>query len=193
MSERWATFDCYGTLVDWPTGVRETLQRLWPDVDGRTVLEVYMRLEPRMQEGRGIPYRQVMAETLADVADELGLAVPAGEHDALTESLPTWRVFPEVPHALTEIRTRGWRLAILSNTDPDLLEASIATIGVEIDERVVASDIGSYKPAVRSLGDLLPAHRSRAHAPRARRRVVVPRHRAVREARSAGGVDRSAR
>ena len=147
MSERWATFDCYGTLVDWPAGVRETMQRLWPDVDGRTLLEVYMRLEPRVQEGRGIPYRQVMAETLAGVADELGLAVPAGEHDALSESLPIWRVFPEVPHALTETRSRGWRLAILSNTDPDLLEASIATIGVEIDERVVASDIGSYKPA----------------------------------------------
>jgi FMN phosphatase YigB (HAD superfamily) len=56
-------------------------------------------------------------------------------------------VFPEVPGSLGELRDRGWRLAILSNTDPGLLDASIASIGVEIDECVVASDIGSYKPA----------------------------------------------
>ncbi|MGH2630588.1 MAG: HAD family hydrolase [Actinomycetota bacterium] len=148
MSDRWATFDCYGTLVDWPTGVRETMQRLWPRADGRALLEAYMRLEPRAQEGRGTPYREVMAETMSGVADELGLAVPVGESDALAASLPTWLVFHEVPVALTELRARGWRLAILSNTDPDLLEASIDSIGIEIDERVVASDIGSYKPAV---------------------------------------------
>ena len=84
---------------------------------------------------------------MAQVADELGLTVPEGEAHALADALPSWRVFPEVPDALTELRDRGWKLAILSNTDPDLLEASISSIGVEIDERVVASDIGSYKPA----------------------------------------------
>jgi len=148
MSERWATFDCYGTLVDWPGGVRETLQRVWPEGDGDTLLAVYMRLEPGVQEGRGIPYREVMAETMAQVAEELGLTVPEGETHALAEALRSWRVFPEVPSALSELREdRGWKLAILSNTDADLLEASIASIGVEIDERVVASDIGSYKPA----------------------------------------------
>jgi 2-haloacid dehalogenase len=148
VSDRWATFDCYGTLVDWSAGLRETMRRLWPEVDGGTALEVYMRLEPRVQEGRSIPYREVMAETLSGAADELGVVVPQGERDALAESLPTWRVFPDVPAALSALRARGWRLAILSNTDADLLEASIDAIGVEIDERVVASDIGSYKPAI---------------------------------------------
>jgi 2-haloalkanoic acid dehalogenase type II len=100
-----------------------------------------------VQEGRGIPYREVMAETMAGVAAELGLTVPEGESHALAASLPGWRVFPEVPGSLGELRDRGWRLAILSNTDPGLLDASIASIGVEIDECVVASDIGSYKPA----------------------------------------------
>lgn len=147
MGDRWATFDCYGTLVDWPGGVRETMQRLWPEADGDALLAAYMRLEPGVQEGRGIPYREVMAETMARVADELGLTVPEGQAQALADALPSWRVFPEVQGALAELRDRGWKLAILSNTDPDLLEASIASIGVEIDERVVASDIGSYKPA----------------------------------------------
>ncbi len=147
MGERWATFDCYGTLVDWPSGVRETMQGLWPEADGEALLTAYMRIEPAVQEGRGVPYREVMAETMARVADELGLTVPEAGSYALANSLPSWRVFPEVPRALTQLRVRGWRLAILSNTDADLLDASIASIGVEIDERVVASDIGSYKPA----------------------------------------------
>lgn len=147
MGDRWATFDCYGTLVDWLGGVRATLERLWPDPDGDLLLQSYMRIEPRVQEGRGIRYAEVMAQTMAGVAGELGLTVPEGEADALASSLPSWRVFPEVPASLTELHDAGWKLAILSNTDPGLLDASIAAVGVEIDERVVASDIGSYKPA----------------------------------------------
>ncbi len=147
MNERWATFDCYGTLVDWMGGIRATLARLWPGEDSSALLERYHSIEPVVQAGRGIPYRQVMAETLAGLAEAQGLAVPPGEEDALAESLPSWPVFPEVPGALAELRARGWRLAILSNTDPDLLEASITAIGVPVDLRVVASEIGSYKPA----------------------------------------------
>jgi 2-haloacid dehalogenase len=150
--ERWATFDCYGTLVDWLGGTRATLERLWPDASGDdSLLEAYMRIEPGVQaeerEGRAIPYRQVMAETMARVADELGLTVPEGEADALARSLPGWRVFPEVPGALSVLREAGWRLAILSNTDRDLLDASLAAIGVPVDLTVVASEIGSYKPS----------------------------------------------
>ena len=142
-----ATFDCYGTLVDWPGGVRDTMHGLWPEADGDALLEAYMRIEPARQEGRGTPYRDVMAETMTAVAVEQGLEVPDGSAYALAEALPAWRVFPEVAGSLGEARSRGWKLAILSNTDADLLEASIASIGVEIDERVVASEIGSYKPA----------------------------------------------
>jgi 2-haloacid dehalogenase len=78
------------------------------------------------------------------------LGVPAGEQDALGRSLPEWEPFPEAPGALEEARARGWRLAVLSNTDPDFLAASLARIGVEFDLTVVASEIGSYKP--------VPAH-----------------------------------
>lgn len=145
--ERWATFDCYGTLVDWRSGIRGRLASLWPEADADRLLDRYHAIEPSVQAGRGVAYRSVMAETLSGVAAAEGLAVPAGAEDALAESLPSWPVFPEVPAALSELRARGWRLAILSNTDPDLLDASIRAIGVEVDERVVASAIGSYKPA----------------------------------------------
>ena len=76
-----------------------------------------------------------------------GLGAPPGEEAALARSLPTWEPFPEAPAALQELRERGWRLAILSNTDPDFLAASLERIGVPVDLTVVASDIGSYKPA----------------------------------------------
>ena len=147
MTDRWATFDCYGTLIDWFGGVRSQLVRLWPDADAGALLTTYLGAEARLQEGRGTPYRQVMAEALEAVGQEQGATVPESERDALAASLPSWIVFPEVPGALRELRARGWKLAILSNTDPDLLDASVHAIDVPIDERIVASDIGSYKPA----------------------------------------------
>jgi Predicted hydrolase (HAD superfamily) len=146
VSERWATFDCYGTLIDWHGGIRTTLARLWPDADLTDLLRTYLHLEAEVQAGRGIPYREVMAETLVRLAAEEGLALADGDRDALGASLPAWRVFPEVPGALRGLRDGGWCLGILSNTDPELLDASLTAIGVPVDVRVVASEIGSYKP-----------------------------------------------
>ena len=146
-SDRWATFDCYGTLIDWMGGIRSTLAALWPDQDAGRLLARYHEVEPSVQAGRGIAYRAVLAETLAWVAATEGLAIPAEREDALGQSLPSWPVFPEVPASLAELRGRGWKLGILSNTDPEFLDASLTAIGVPVDERVVASEIGSYKPA----------------------------------------------
>jgi 2-haloacid dehalogenase len=146
-SERWASFDCYGTLIDWMSGIRSTLGSLWPGADVDPLVGRYQLIEPTVQAGRGIAYRAVMEETLAGVAAAAGLEVPDGSADALGESLPSWPVFPEVPGALRELQAREWRLAILSNTDPDLLEASLAAIRVPVDVRIVASEVGSYKPA----------------------------------------------
>ena len=140
---RWATFDCYGTLIDWNGGIRGELARLWPAADADELLRRYHELEPEVEhEEPGLSYREVMRRVLARLGD-----VPAGEDDALGRSLKEWRAFPEVRESLERARGRGWRLAILSNTDRDFIEASKATIGVPFDEAVVASEIGSYKPA----------------------------------------------
>jgi 2-haloacid dehalogenase len=147
MPDRWVTFDCYGTLIDWMAGIRATLASLWPAADAGALLSRYHDVEPTVQAGSGIAYRTVMAETLTQVATAEGLIVPTGRADALGASLPTWPFFPEVPGSMSELRARGWRLGILSNTDADLLDASLTAIGVPVDLRVVASDIRSYKPA----------------------------------------------
>jgi len=92
-------------------------------------------------------YRDVMANVLAELADEEARPLPDGERDALGRSLPGWPVFPEVPAALAETRARGWKLVALTNSDPDFIAASIDAIGVPFDGAIPASAIGSYKPA----------------------------------------------
>jgi 2-haloacid dehalogenase len=147
VAERWATFDCYGTLVDWMSGIRATFERLWPEADADELVGRYHSIERRVQAGSGISYRRIMQKGLSGVAAADGLTIPLGEEDALGASLSSWPVFVEVPDALATLRAEGWKLAILSNTDADLLEASLGEIGVPVDHRVVASTIGSYKPA----------------------------------------------
>jgi 2-haloacid dehalogenase len=145
--ERWATFDCYGTLVDWNAGIVGVLRRLWPGADLSRLLRNYHALEPLVQEDRGLPYREVGARTLRALAAIDGLPLPAGDDYSLADALPDWPVFDEVPLSLKALKHRGWRLAILSNTDPDLLAASVQRIGVPIDLTITAAEAGSYKPA----------------------------------------------
>jgi 2-haloacid dehalogenase len=148
VTARWATFDCYGTLVDWNAGIGAELGRLLGPSDSERLLARYHVIEPRIQnEHPTWSYRDVMAAVLAELAAESGAALPPGERDALGRSLPGWPVFPEVPGALAEARERGWQLAALSNTDRDLIEASLPAIGVPFELAIVASEIGSYKPA----------------------------------------------
>ena len=145
---RWATFDCYGTRVDWNGGIGAELERHFGAEERDRALARYHELEPEIQaRSPAAAYRQVLAEALAGVAESLGRTLPADERDALGRSLPGWPVFPEVPAALAELRERGWRLVILSNTDRDFIDASMERIGVPFDLAIVASEIGSYKPA----------------------------------------------
>src|SRR5919202_6943529 len=160
--ERWATFDCYGTLIDWDGGIRHELARLFGEHEAPRLLARYHALEPLVQrEDPARSYRDVLAETLTRLAADEELELQEGERDALARSLPTWEPFPEVPAALTEARERGWSLAILSNTDRDFIDASMARLGVPFELAIVAGEIGSYKPAHRHWEDF--SARTRAH------------------------------
>jgi 2-haloacid dehalogenase len=147
MSERWATFDCYGTLIDWEGGIRAAMAAVWPDADPDVLLRRHHAVEPLVQEGRSLTYREVLARCLEAVAAIESRPLSQDARFALADSLPSWRPFPEVPASLAELRDHGWKIAILSNTDPDLLEASVRNIGVDADLRITAADAGSYKPA----------------------------------------------
>jgi 2-haloacid dehalogenase len=150
VAERWATFDCYGTLVDWNGGIRAELESLFGVEHADRLLARYHELEPEIQATRpGSSYREVLTIALEQLAQEEGLTLPEGEASALARSLPSWPVFDDVRPALAEARDRGWRLGILSNTDRDLIDASMVAIGIAFPRVVVASEIGSYKPATR--------------------------------------------
>ena len=139
---RWATFDCYGTLIDWNAGIRAELARVFGEDRADAQLRRYHELEPELEADGTLRYREVMTEAMRR------LGAPAGEESGLAQSLPGWQAFPEVRTSLEEVRRRGWRLAILSNTDPDFIAASKELIGVPFDETVVAGEIGSYKPGL---------------------------------------------
>jgi 2-haloacid dehalogenase len=169
--DRWATFDCYGTLIDWNGGILAELERLFgeekdegeetpieaADADGDPeeaagpseadvkideLLARYHALEREIERDGSLSYRDVMGEAMRR------LGAPEGDRGGLAASLPSWQPFPEVKPALTELRARGWKLAILSNSDLDLIESSKALLGVPFEETVVASQIRSYKPAL---------------------------------------------
>ena len=139
----WATFDCYGTLIDWNGGLRRALGRAFGESRADDMVLRYHEVEPQLQADGRRTYRQVLTDAMAL------LGADAAHRTTLADSLPEWPPFPEVRTALVALRAQGWKLAILSNTDPDYLDASIAQIGVPIDLTVVASAIGSYKPAHR--------------------------------------------
>ena len=143
MAERWATFDCYGTLIDWNGGIRRELARVFGEERADVLLDRYHEVERELEADGSRSYAEVLTEAMRR------LGAPPGDETALARSLPTWEPFPEVPASLRELRERGWRVAILSNTDPDFLAASLERIGVPVDLTVVASEIGSYKPAHR--------------------------------------------
>jgi 2-haloacid dehalogenase len=148
--ERWATFDCYGTLVDWNSGIRAELEELFGTRRADDLLMRFHELEREIQGAKpGASYRAVLRIALEGLAAESGLALPEGESDALARSLPTWPVFDDVRQGLTEVRSRGWRLGILSNTDRDLIDASMESLGVPFETAIGAGEIGSYKPAHR--------------------------------------------
>jgi 2-haloacid dehalogenase len=140
--ERWATFDCYGTLIDWNGGIRAELARVFGEQRAEERLASYHELEPQLEADGRRSYREVLTEGMRRVG------APPAEQDALVRSLPGWPPFPEVTGALEEARAGGWKLAILSNTDRDLIEASMERIGVPFELAIVASEIGSYKPAL---------------------------------------------
>ena len=144
MADRWLTFDCYGTLIDWEGGITDALAPLLPaDVDRDALAKRYIDVEAGLESDRYVSYREILDRAGRALLREYGIE----GRSPLPASLPSWKPFPEVPAALRELRERGYKLAILSNVDRDLLDHSIVNLGVAPDLAVTAQDCGSYKPA----------------------------------------------
>jgi 2-haloacid dehalogenase len=147
---RWATFDCYGTLIDWNGGIGRELERLFGAEHTARLLHGYHEIEREVEHERPeASYREVLTVALVRLAEREGLDLDPSDQDALARSLPAWEPFPEVRATLEDVRGRGWKLAILSNTDRDFIDASMKLIGVPFERAIVASELGSYKPRLK--------------------------------------------
>lgn len=146
MVMRWVTFDCYGTLIDWRHGIRTSLELVFPG-HGARLLDAYNRFEPQVQaEHPTMRYRQVLAETLRRALIEEGIDAAGDDLSVLGDTIGYWPVFPDVRPALEALRAEGWRLALLTNCDRDLIALSRRRLGVDVDAVITAEDVGAYKP-----------------------------------------------
>lgn len=145
------TFDCYGTLVDWDEGIGSAFENAAAaagvEIHRPTLLASWGRIEPEVQRERYRSYREVLAETAARVARHLGWELSLAERDFLAGSLPRWKPFPDTNAALERLAAEGCRLAVLSNVDDDLFEATRRHFTVAFDWVVTAQQVGAYKPA----------------------------------------------
>ena len=143
------TFDCYGTLIDWETGLgdalRTALAPLGVDAGEEELLARYAAYEAEAEAGPYRTYRDVLAHGLRGVAGELGVTPGDDAVAAFSGSVVDWPAFPDSAAALAQLKER-FRLGVLTNCDDDLFAASNRRLGVEFDWIVTAEQAGAYKP-----------------------------------------------
>jgi 2-haloacid dehalogenase len=147
------TFDCYGTLIDWEAGIlmamRPILEEHGKCPPDEEVLGLFGTLEARIESSGYRPYREVLAGVVDGFGETLGFEPSAGERTALAESVENWPPFADTVVALRAFGGK-YRLAVISNIDDDLFQASSARLGVEFDEVVTAEQVGCYKPSLKN-------------------------------------------
>lgn len=156
------TFDCYGTLIDWETGIWDAFQPLIVNDHHRSknlkrnnILESFAKNESRIQhEQPTIPYPVLLANVHRLVADEFALKTTQDMDKAFASSVPHWPAFPDSADSLREL-SQYYKLVILSNIDNESFAASNRKLGVAFDAVYTAETIGSYKPSARNFEYLL--------------------------------------
>lgn len=146
MAGRWVTFDCYGTLVDWWTGMGAAAESVAGE-SASEVLDTYHAHELMLEAERPAhSYRHVLQEGLRRAAADVGVELTGAGDAAFVQAWTTMPVFEDVGPALSQLRDTGWKLAILTNCDDDLIAETQAHIPAEFDLIVTAQQVGSYKP-----------------------------------------------
>ena len=161
------TFDCYGTLIDWETGIVSALRRILSahgkEIDDATLLTLYGDFEQRSERGAFLPYREVLESVVRQFAAELRFTPTGDEVRSLPDSLSTWKPWPDTVAALRQLKTR-FKLTILSNVDDDLFAFTRPQLKVDFDDVITAQQAQAYKPSLKLFELALsrintPAHR----------------------------------
>lgn len=145
---KYLTFDCYGTLVDWRSGLQEALTAALGSLpmSGRELMEVYTAAE-RTEEQEYKSYREVLSATALKLARAFGKDVRPSRTQAFASSVPLWPPFPDSAEGLAALGRMGFKRYILSNVDTDLLRGTIVNNGFEVEGYVTAEQVHSYKPS----------------------------------------------
>ena len=147
MADRWLTFDCFGTLIDWRHGIRTTGELLFPG-RGPAFLDAYIALEAKVErEGSFKRYRAVLTDTTRRAAKQLALDLKPDDATALVSTIPYWPPFIDVGAALAELRREGWKFALLTNCDRDIIALTQRRLPANFDAVVTAEDVSAYKPS----------------------------------------------
>ncbi len=144
------TFDCYGTLIDWETGLlgalRPVLRAHGSKLRDEQILALYAELEPAAQNPYR-RYREVLQEVVLGFGKRLGFQVSEVEARSLPDSLKGWQPFPDTVAALQKLQTH-FRLAIVSNTDDELFAGTAPHLQVKFDQVITAEQADAYKPSL---------------------------------------------
>ena len=146
------TFDCYGTLIDWETGIRKSFHSAMSQTGASRGLEskafeLYEEEERKVErEKPHLLYRDVLSKTSLNVARKIGWELPEPKSNFLAKELPTWTPFPDTNPSLARLSTEH-TLGILSNVDNDLLAGTIKHFTSPFEIKVTAENVRSYKPA----------------------------------------------
>ena len=147
---QWLSFDCYGTLIDWETGISDAVAGALYSHDIRMsrseILALFAEVEPQIQQGGGyLEYRRVLRRVVAMMGIKLGVQFSESEMNCLVNTIGSWPMFPDTRDALQAMKGR-YNLAIISNVDDDLFAPTADALEVELDVVVTAQQCGSYKP-----------------------------------------------
>jgi len=150
----WLSFDCYGTLVDWESGISAAVDDVLRSHGMRRsradILALFAAVEPRVQNSQNfLEYRNVLRTTMAAIETELGIQCTESELNCLADTLPTWPIFADVTKALQALKAR-YKLAVISNVDDDLFAGTARALNVEFDAVVTAEQARSDKPNLRN-------------------------------------------
>ncbi len=146
------TFDCYGTLIDWETGIRSAFHTAISRTGASHGLEskafyLYDEEERRVErEKPHLLYRDVLSKTSLNVARKIGWNLTEADSNFLAKELPTWTPFPDTNFSLSKL-SRQYTLGILSNVDNDLLAGTVKHFASPFDIKITAENVRSYKPA----------------------------------------------
>jgi 2-haloacid dehalogenase len=145
------SFDCYGTLVDWESGILAALGPVFAThninpTDGE-ILKLYTEIERRAEEDKFSEYKEVLRRVVREIGNRLGFVPSPPELNCLVDSLKNWRPFPDTFGALQTLK-KTFKLAIISNIDDDLFAFSAKHLKVEFDWIITSEQAKSYKPSL---------------------------------------------